>query len=133
MERIYVLLENIKDKSGAYIGDKNLHKLSTFLSGYECALYDITGERVFFDSTFQLYIEKVFNRKSYEGKHWDGILIERYGLEAAFDQFYFYLDDFKRKSSNTNGESLYKLSPEKERCEKQDVDLQYHIHKNLKD
>lgn len=46
MERIFNLLDNIKDKSGVYIGDKNLQKLSTFLSGYECALYDITRESI---------------------------------------------------------------------------------------
>ena len=63
MERIFNLLDNIKDKCGVYIGNKNLQKLATFLCGYECALYDLTGESVLFDSTFQLYIEIAIERK----------------------------------------------------------------------
>ena len=113
MERIFNLLDNIKDKSGVYIGDKNLQKLSTFLSGYECALYDITRERVFFDSTFQLYVEIALGKNNYGGKHWDGILIEQYSQEDAFDQFYVYLENFKEIYLKKKGQSLYELLFEK--------------------
>lgn len=109
MECIFNLLDNIKGKSGAYIGGKDLGMLSTFLSGYECALYDITGERVRFDYTFQLYVEIVLGENYYNGKHWDGILIERYGQENAFNQFYVYLDDFKKIYLKTYGQNLHEI------------------------
>lgn len=70
-------------------------------------------ERVFFDSTFQLYVEIVLGKNNYGGKHWDGILIEQYGQEDAFDQFYVYLEDFKKIYLKTKGQSLYKLLFEK--------------------
>ena len=84
MERIFNLLDKIRDNYGVYIGKKSLHDISVLISGYECAIHDITGERILFDSTFQLYIEMKLESKYYNGKHWDGILLEKYGEDEAF-------------------------------------------------
>ena len=89
MERINVLLEKIEKQYGVYIGEKSLSRLSTFLSGYECALEDITGSRPFFNAKFQAFVEKK------EGKEcttdpWDVILSEKCTEEEAFDKFFVY-------------------------------------------
>ena len=89
MERMKLLIERIEQKYGVYIGRKSLSRLSTFLSGYECALEDLTGSRPFFNAEFQAFVEKK------EGKelctdHWSVILSEGCSDEEAFDKFFAY-------------------------------------------
>ncbi len=84
MERIYRLLENIRNRYGVYIGVRSLERLSTFLSGYECALLDLNGERVAFDSSFQRFAEARFGQN---GKHWDKLISEGRAEEGAFACF----------------------------------------------
>ena len=45
MERIRKIINSIRKNYGVYIGTPSLSKLSTFLSGYECAIYDMLCER----------------------------------------------------------------------------------------
>jgi len=86
-----------------------LHELAVLISGYECAIYDITGERVLFDSTFQLYIELQLGNNDNVRKHWDGALLEKYSEDEAFDRFYDYLDEFKELYNKTQGQALHEI------------------------
>lgn len=45
MDYIFALLEKMKERYAAYIGGPNIHKLSIFLGGYECALFELLGVR----------------------------------------------------------------------------------------
>lgn len=94
MEHIFHLLDSIRDKYGLYIGEPSLERLSHFLSGYACALLDLTGERVVFDAAFQRFAEA---RLGQNGKHWDGILSEGREPEEAFSLFFVLLDEFRRE------------------------------------
>lgn len=94
MDYIFALLTKMKERYAAYLGGPDIHKLSTFLSGYECALFELLGVRAQFDSGFQRYCEKKYC--SYEGKHWDAIISENASDETAFDTFWTDLEEFRK-------------------------------------
>lgn len=94
MEQIFHLLDNIRDKYGVYIGEPSLERLSHFLSGYACALLDLTGERVVFDAAFQRFAEARFGEN---GQHWDKLISEGREPEKAFSLFFVLLEEFKRE------------------------------------
>lgn len=94
MEHIFRLLDSIRDKYGVYIGELSLERRSHFLSGYACALLDLTGERVVFDAAFQRFVEARFGQN---GKHWDGLLSEGREPKEAFSLFFVLLEEFKRE------------------------------------
>ena len=43
LDYIYSLLAKMKEHYCVYIGTKDLDRLATFVSGYECALFDLLG------------------------------------------------------------------------------------------
>ena len=94
-EQIYELLDTIKRDYGLYIGEKSVRRLSHFLSGYTVALNRIYGQTYNFDSDFQKYIEAKYGDKTRH--HWSDILCYYHHTdEAAFDNFFELLDEFKR-------------------------------------
>ena len=95
MEQIDILLEKIEKQYGVYIGKKSLSRLSTFLSGYECALEDLTGSRPYFNARFQTFIEKK-EGKEFCTEHWSVILSEGRSDEDAFDKFFHYWTEMRQ-------------------------------------
>lgn len=94
-EQIYELLNIIKRDYGLYIGEKSVRRLSHFLSGYTVALNRIYGQTCTFNSDFQKYIEAKYCDKTRH--HWSDILCYYHHTdEAAFDNFFELLDEFKR-------------------------------------
>lgn len=92
MERIYNILEQIKEKPGLYIGKKSVLALSHFISGYLHAIHDLTGEYVRFDfQTFTEYKTGI----STPAKHWSDILAVGRTDSEAFDLFFEYLEEYK--------------------------------------
>ncbi len=96
MEHIDNLLQKIKDKYGIYIGKKSVRILSTFLSGYICAVYELTGDKsiLLFNSKFQLFVEKR-NNLNFCNKHWSEIIAFNRSEEEAFDQFFYLYEEYK--------------------------------------
>ena len=94
MDYINTVLEKIRNCYGAYIGTKSVHRLATFLSGFECAIYELTGKYSTLNSRFQLFIEKKFNI-SFCGYHWSDILTLEHTDAEGFDLFFVYWDEFK--------------------------------------
>lgn len=92
MKRINRLLENMEQNYGVYIGTKSLPRLATFISGYECAIFDLTGERIGFNAEFQHFVEQKEHWQG-PGKHWAAILEEGRTPEQAFDLFFDYMKD----------------------------------------
>lgn len=97
MDYIFALLAKIKERYAVYIGGPNIHKLSTFLSGYECALFELLGVRAQFDSSFQRYCEEKYH--SDDGKHWNVIISENTSDSTAFDTFWADLEEFKLRTN----------------------------------
>lgn len=93
MDYIFALLAKMKERYAAYIGGPNIHKLSIFLGGYECALFELLGVRAQFDSRFQRYCEEKYHCDN--GKHRDVIICENTSDAAAFDAFWIDLEEFK--------------------------------------
>ncbi len=93
MERIRKIINSIRKNYGVYIGTPSLSKLSTFLSGYECAIYDMFCERYNFNSQFQLFIQ-MKNNLTNSSKHWSEIISDGKTQEEAFEAFFDYFDEF---------------------------------------
>lgn len=93
MEAVFALLKRIQLDYGVYIGSKSIHKLAVFLSGYECALSDISDVKPRFNSAFQRFVEQ---KEGYKGsKHWADILFENASEELAFDRFFALIEEFR--------------------------------------
>ena len=93
--KVYDILENIKYRHSLFIGDKSIHKLTIFLSGFECGLNEFSDGYIPFDTQFQIFIE---NKRKIccPTKHWANILLENSSQEEAFDLFFAYLEEFKQ-------------------------------------
>ena len=100
MDYLYTILEKIKNHPELYIGKKSIQKLADFINGYICAIFEITGKKVFFGN-FKLYIEYK-SGISHPGQHWSDILSNNKSQEDAFDLFYIYLEEFKVLIKNEN-------------------------------
>ena len=105
MDRVFRVLYKIRDNYGAYIGKKSISNLATFISGFECGIYEVCGDYACFDSLFQRYIESVEKESDYQGKHWDAILLTGRDEESAFDYFYSQLERFSHTIEKTENEN----------------------------
>lgn len=96
MEYIDNLLREIKERYGVYIGRKSVHILSVFLSGYVCAVYELTGDEnvLLFNSQFQTFVERK-NGLVLNTKHWSKIIALNRSDEEAFDLFYELYEEYK--------------------------------------
>ena len=101
MIHLFEILEKIKNHYGVYIGYKSIEKLADFISGFECAVYELTGTHEEFSSKFQIFIENKTKEISV-GKHWSDIIAESESQESAFDLFFVYLDKFKQLTAVFN-------------------------------
>ena len=91
-EKIYKLIMMIHSNPGPLIGEKNIHRLSTFISGYMFALFELTGYFCHFDRDFQKYIENRMGTGL--SIHWDEIISNGCTKEEAFELFYDCFQDF---------------------------------------
>ena len=94
MKRISNLLVRMKERYGVYIGDQSLDRLATFLSGYECALFDAEGRIPAFNGAFQKYIEERFEQR-FCTDHWSVIISRNKTEKQAFEAFFEYFEEFK--------------------------------------
>ena len=95
MEEIFNLLDELQDNFGMYIGNKSLNKLTTFISGYECAMNRLLGHYSFFNSKFQLFVDS-FLGDDFHVQHCAKTLHYDKTEEEAFDLFYEVLEEFKK-------------------------------------
>lgn len=94
MEKIFSALDMIREKCGMYIGSKNLKNLANFISGYEFAVYQLTGVHIGFGGRFMIFVT-YREETEYCPYYWDGILLKNYSEDEAFDKFFEYVDEFK--------------------------------------
>ena len=94
MLRIYIFLKKVKSHPALYLGKKDITALSQALAGYEEAIFDLTGERVQFNSKFQQFAEYKFKTESTITVHWTKILSHNRREDEAFDLFFELLDEF---------------------------------------
>lgn len=93
MDYIEYILKKIKTAYGMYIGNKSLHSLASFMSGFECAIYELTGKRHNFNSKFQRFIEDKY-KIDFCTEHWADIISRNLSSAEAFDLFFIYWDEF---------------------------------------
>ncbi len=95
-EYIKKLLKSIKDCPAAYIGKKSLDRLSHFIAGYMCCIYESSSSWQESFPGFQEFVAKHYNVESMH--HWSSI-ISFYSTyeEEAFDEFYNLLYEFYGK------------------------------------
>ncbi len=96
MKYINSIIEKISKNPGLYIGKKSLERLSTFLSGYECALNMVLQDFPYFDSKFQQFIENKYGL-TYCTKHWSEIISANTTEEEAFDLFLQYWNEMNEE------------------------------------
>lgn len=98
LDYIYSLLAKMKEHYCVYIGTKDLDRLATFVSGYECALFDLLGIQSQFNSSFQTFCE--YKYKTTNGKHWSKIIQGNRTSSKAFDAFWSDLYEFRECMKN---------------------------------
>lgn len=94
MNHLTAILLKIKKNPGVYIGKKSVQELSTFITGYECALFEITAKLYTFNYQFQEFIQKKYGTVD-SCKHWSDIISVGKTHEEAFDLFYVYWNEFE--------------------------------------
>lgn len=106
--KVYDILDRIKNKYGLFFRVKSLYELTVFLSGFECACNEYVKRYIPFDTQFQIFIENQTNAYCSE-KHWSGILSENRSEKEAFDLFFEYLEEFKKTVKNPDAlEDMYR-------------------------
>jgi hypothetical protein len=96
MDSLSRLLHNIKENPGAVIGKKSLDRLSTFVYGYLCCMYERDGVYPAFLPGFQEYVEERYG--IHTAHHWSEIIqFFCKSEEEAFGKFYELLDEFTKK------------------------------------
>ena len=112
-DKVYDVLDRIKEKYGLFFRVKSLHKLTLFLSGFECACNEHVKRYIPFGTQFQIFIEHETNSYCSE-KHWSNILSENRSEEEAFDLFFEYLEEFKKTVRKPNAlEDMYRENMQK--------------------
>ena len=93
MNHLSNIFEKIRKTPGVYIGSKSLTDLAMFISGYECALFETTGERYTFNSQFQTFVQKK-QGVEHTSSHWSTLISKNCSDDESFELFYAYLDEF---------------------------------------
>jgi len=99
MKYINGLLLEIKTKYAVCIGKKDIYKLSTYITGYTHAVFDLTGYKSPFWGEFQEFVQKKVGIEQ-TGKHWSELLSMGRTQEEAFDLFYEYYEEFRDIKNN---------------------------------
>ena len=58
MNELIRFLMRIKENPKLYLGKNDIIALSHSISGYEAAIFDLTGKRICFNTKFQIFVEK---------------------------------------------------------------------------
>ena len=95
MCKFNLFLEKIKNQPALFLGNKDVVALSYVISGYEEAIYDLTGNRVLFNTKFQIIIEKKHDSERFMTIHWSQLLVNIYS-EESFDRFFELWSEFLR-------------------------------------
>lgn len=112
MEKIFDLLELLKEKYALLIGGPYIKELATFITGYEFAIERLLGERVRFGMSFLTFVS-YREEKGYCDLYWDGILLKNYSEDEAFIKFFEYVEEFKE----------WIKSPEREEEERAEITI----------
>ena len=97
MHYIEEILEKLRDSYPVYIGRKSLDTLMCFISGYELAVQEITGDKDSFFFRMDVFVHQKYDIIPLHSKNWVTLLTERAGSdEAAFDLFYELRDEMKQ-------------------------------------
>ena len=91
------LLEEIRIKPAMYLGKKSLETLSIFVTGYECAVDEITGSQdAGLFCRMQEFVQDKYNIPM-TSRNWAQLISERTASpEAAFDLFFELYDEMKQ-------------------------------------
>lgn len=93
-DRIYKLLQLIKEQPEKFLGRKSLNDLYFYLLGYAQREFEATGNYPEFLSQFKAFIRKKYNMVT-DALTWVEIISFYSFSEAeAFDSFYKHLDEF---------------------------------------
>ena len=100
MERLFELLQKIRETPQLFIGKPSLERLASFIYGYACNENEIDNKinNLFFK--FQGYIEKYYDIQSTQ--NWAKIIDFFCSTkEEAFYRFYEHLDEFLKENDET--------------------------------
>ena len=102
MDRVYDIVQKVKDKPNVYLGRPSIMCLQAFLSGYNVAQYQL-GEPLndpdCFDG-FQEWIQEKFKINS--SQSWANIILFYSEDERdALRQFFELFDEFVKRNSST--------------------------------
>lgn len=78
-------IQHIIDNPGAIIGAPSVERLGQFVSGYICAVCDLTGYHIHFDNDFQCYVSNLEPTK--EVVHWERIIARGRDEVESFEHF----------------------------------------------
>ena len=78
-------IQHIIDDPGAIIGAPSVNRVGQFISGYICAVCDLTGYHIQFDDDFQCYVSDLEPTK--EAIHWDRIIARGRNEVESFEHF----------------------------------------------
>ena len=100
-KKFYETLEKLRKKPGLFIGKKDIKRLRDLISGYCCAIYDISKDDIADDGLsfrFQRFIEEKTGI-SHPSMHWSKIISIGRTNEEAFDEFFRLLDEYKNNGT----------------------------------
>ena len=97
MEYVDRLLEEIRIKPAMFLGRKSLDTLSIFVTGYECAVDEISGSQdVGLFCRMQEFVQDKYHIPM-TSRNWIQLITERADApEAAFDLFFELYDEMKQ-------------------------------------
>jgi hypothetical protein len=93
----YELLLMIKQRPGAFLGEKSAQKLKIFLDGFEYAM--IISQKDYYIKSyteFKEWFEKKYNIQSVES--WYDYLSHDYDDIKSFDVFFIEIEEFYKKN-----------------------------------
>lgn len=99
-ETVFCMLDQIRDRPGAFFGRKSLTQLVVAVRGHIYCLYDLKNIKAEFLPGFQQYVEEyyAFTEDQYGYHGWaEIILFFQHNDDDAFDKFYKLLDEFLEK------------------------------------
>ena len=101
---LFEILEKIKSRPGAYIGQPSVLDLFVFLAGYKTARRELgvnpTEEEIVFYDSFHGFVEDIYHVKN--SNSWAKIImLYCQDNRAGFDRFFELLAEFKQVSLNS--------------------------------
>lgn len=94
-DKIYTLLQAIKERPETFLGRKSLNDLYFYLLGYAQRDYEETHRYSDFFAKFRLFIRQKYNIVTDTLSWIEVISFYSFSEEEAFDSFYQHLEEFK--------------------------------------